>query len=760
MDHLLYGAAYYDEYMPCERLEKDAEMLAKAGMNVVRIAESTWATEEPQPGVFDFSHVTRVLDEMEKHSISVIIGTPTYAVPSWLVNAHPEVLAVTHKGPGIYGARQIMDITSPAYRFYAERLIRKLLAVTAGRKCVIGYQLDNETKYYDTAGPNVQKAFVRYLRNEFHDDIEALNKEFGLDYWSNRINRWEDFPDVRGTINGSLAAEFDKFRRGLVDEFLMWQANIVKEYKRPDQFITHNFDFDWRGYSFGVQPSVNHFHAANAVTLAGCDIYHPTQDELTGAEIAFGGDLTRSIKGDGADGSGMTSSETSYAEASEDRRAVSRNGMTSSRNYLVLETEAQGYPDWTPYPGQLRLQAFSHLASGANMVEYWHWHSIHNSFETYWKGVLSHDLAENAIYRECETIGADFKRLGSHLVNLKKHNQAAILVSNEALTALEYFRIDATAKGPGHLAYNDIVRLMYDALYKMNIECDFLPPEATAADMNRYRMVVAPALYAAPEDLLRRLNAYVRDGGYLVTTFKSGFADEYVKVYHDAQPHILREAVGVTYQQFTFPKNCGLRGKLVDEARGNAGVDDFVTGSSAKMQEEVGVSEAMSASMDSRNEGAALAQENMRMGESLGEDDLQASLFMELLMPDAGCEVLASYDHRYWGEYAAVTENAYGRGKAMYIGCGLSEKLLRKLLAHAAEEAGIDYPAGTSFPVIVRKGTNDAGHIVTYYLNYSPEDVTVKNSTGGTELLSGRYVEKNEKLALGSWEFAIVETEA
>ena len=690
MDHLLYGAAYYDEYMPCERLEKDADMLEKAGMNVVRIAESTWATEEPQPGVFDFSHVTRVLDEMEKHDISVIIGTPTYAVPSWLVNAHPEVLAVTHKGPGMYGARQIMDITSPAYRFYAERLIRKLLAVTAGRKCVIGYQLDNETKYYDTAGPNVQKAFVRYLRDEFHDDIEAMNREFGLDYWSNRINRWEDFPDVRGTINGSLAAEFDKFRRGLVDEFLKWQANIVNEYKRPDQFITHNFDFDWRGYSFGVQPSVNHFHAANAVTIAGCDIYHPTQDELTGAEIAFGGDLTRSIKGDGAAGNG------------------GRCGMTSSRNYLVLETEAQGYPDWTPYPGQLRLQAFSHLASGANMVEYWHWHSIHNSFETYWKGVLSHDLAENAIYRECASIGADFKRLGSHLVNLKKHNQAAILVSNEALTALEYFRIDATAKGPGHLAYNDIVRLMYDALYQMNIECDFLPPEATAADMNRYKMIVAPALYAAPEDLLERLNGYVRDGGYLVTTFKSGFADEHVKVYHDAQPHVLREAVGVTYQQFTFPKNCGLRGKLVD---------------------------------------------------GLSEENLQASLFMELLMPDEGCEVLASYDHKYWGEYAAVTENAYGCGKAMYIGCGLPEKLLRRLLAHAAEEAGIDYPEGISFPVIVRKGTNDAGHTVTYYLNYSPDDVTADCAGSGTELLGSRHVEKNEKLTLGGWEFAIVETD-
>ena len=59
-------------------------------------------------------------------------------------------------------------------------------------------------------------------------------------------------------------------------------------------------------------------------------------------------------------------------------------------NYLVMETEAQGFPGWTPYKGQLRQQAYSHLASGANSVMYWHWHSIHNAIESYWKGVLSH----------------------------------------------------------------------------------------------------------------------------------------------------------------------------------------------------------------------------------------------------------------------------------------------------------------------------------------------------------------------------------
>ena len=51
MKELLYGAAYYDEYMPYDRLDKDVEMMKKAGINTVRIAESTWSTCEPQPGV-------------------------------------------------------------------------------------------------------------------------------------------------------------------------------------------------------------------------------------------------------------------------------------------------------------------------------------------------------------------------------------------------------------------------------------------------------------------------------------------------------------------------------------------------------------------------------------------------------------------------------------------------------------------------------------------------------------------------------------
>lgn len=696
MKKLLYGAAYYDEYMPYDRLQQDVAMMKKAGINTVRIAESTWSTCEPQEGVFDFSHVERVMDAMEEAGINVIIGTPAYAIPTWMVKSHPDVLAETVKGRGIYGARQIMDITHPVYRFYAERVIRKLMECTAHRKCVIGFQVDNETKYYGTAGKNVQEKFVKYLRKKFNNNLDEMNHEFGLDYWSNRINAWEDFPDVRGTINGSLGAEFEKFQRTLVDEFLSWQADIVNEYRREDQFITHNFDFEWRGYSFGVQPDVNHYHAAKALTVAGVDIYHPTQDDLTGAEIAFGGDMTRSLKRD---------------------------------NYLVLETEAQGYPGWIPYKGQLRLQAYSHLSNGANSVMYWHWHSIHNSFETYWKGILSHDMQKNAPYREACIVGNEFAKLGSHLVNLKKKNDVAILVSNEALTALKWFGIEATAAGNNGIGYNDVVRWLYDTLFKMNIECDFVWPESDNFD--EYKAIFVPALYAAPDELLEKLKQYTVNGGTLVATFKTAFANENIKVSHEMQPHILSNCFGINYQQFTFPKNVGLSGKIIN------------------VREEI-VEEGYRKEADIKTAG------KMAESEKAASEKAEAKIFMELLMPQEA-EVLASYDHYNWKEYAAITKNHYGKGTAIYIGCMTDDNTLKAVITEALNSAEVEIPE-YNWPVIVRKGTNDLGKCVRYILNYSAEEQkVVYHGADGTELFSGDAVQDGETIIVSPWNVKIVE---
>ena len=84
------------------------------------------------------------------------------------------------------------------------------------------------------------------------------------------------------------------------------------------------------------------------------NVYHGSQDNLTGDEIAFAGDFFRSVK---------------------------------MKNYLITETNAQtigwdSKSQMPPYDGQLRQNVYAHMGSGANMVEYWHWHSIHYGQET------------------------------------------------------------------------------------------------------------------------------------------------------------------------------------------------------------------------------------------------------------------------------------------------------------------------------------------------------------------------------------------
>lgn len=684
-EKLYFGAAYYSEYLPYDRVEKDMEMMEKAGMNVIRIAESTWSTLEPQEGVYDFTHIDRMLNAAACHHISVIVGTPTYAVPTWLVKKYPDILAITQNGRERYGHRQNMDITNPDYLSHAERVIRVLMEHVKDVPHVIGYQLDNETKSYGTAGPRVQAMFVDYLKENF-PDINDFNHEFGLDYWSNRVNDWDDFPDVRGTINQSLAAEFCKFQRSLVTKFLSWQADIVREYKRDDQFITQNFDFDWTTHSIGYQSQVDQYDASRCMTVAGADIYHPSNEELTGAEITVCGNISRSLKKD---------------------------------NYLILETEAQGLTPWLPYPGQLRLQAYSHIANGSNSVMYWHWHSIHNAIESYWKGVLSHDFSENETYREAVITGNEWKKIGSHLKNLKKENKIAIMLDNASLTGFTQFPLE----NAGANGYNTVMRWFSDALYRLNIEYDMI--SSKERDFSSYECLIVPALYSAPESLLLALDSYVRNGGHLITTFRSGFSDEYLKIYPDMQPHILHECLGLHYDQFTHPHHVDI----------------------VPVQSDV----------------MAAAQEHFsHPDDSAFSLTSSACEWMELITCDTAVPVL-KYSHPAYERYAAAAKNQYGNGSTLYFGTMFeNDELLESVLLSFLHEAGFSGGGLSSdaphYPLIVKRGINDSGKELCYYLNYSKDPVSVTHhGKNGVELISETAIVCGDKIDLGGWGVAVVE---
>ncbi len=673
---LRFGCAYYREYMPYERLDKDIALMKEAHINYVRIGESTWSTYEKDDGVFDFSSLITVLDKMYENKIDVIIGTPTYAVPSWLCRKYPQILATTPQGVNRYGRRQQMDITHPAYLYYADRIIRKMLEAVASHPAVIGYQLDNETKYYDCVSSNVQIGFVKALKHKYQGDLEKLNRDFGLDYWSNRIDSWEDFPDVTATINGSLYCAFKEYQRSLVTQFLEHQAQIVRPYLKEGQFLTHNFDFEWREQSFGIQPDVNHFQASKALDVMGIDVYHPSQSDLTGAEIAFCGDEARSVKGE---------------------------------RYFVLETEAQAFKNWVPYKGQLYLQGMAHIASGASLLGYWHWHSLHNSYETYWKGILSHDFEKNPVYEEVKALGCDLKKIEKPLTGFHKKNRIVLVVSNECLSAIDVFPYHGSSLNTTSFNqhyYNDVIRAYYDALYRLNLECDIL-----SLDDERifdYQLLVMPLCYSISDDNIGRLRSYVEAGGTILTSFKSFFTDENQKVRTSAQPYGICDLAGISYQLFVEPENVKIESDILRFSETEAVPHDF----------------------------------------------------MELIKVDADdvC-VLGRYSHKYWGEYAAITyrQNESGGGVA-YIGANIDSGAVEKVMAFLSKKLKLSVlPENLRFPLIVREGINDNGERIVFIMNFSEQEQSLKNPFGqATDLIHDSPVEEDETISLQDYQVKIL----
>ncbi len=671
---VLYGAAYYPEYMPYDRLDKDVALMKAAGINVVRMGESTWSLWEPEDGRFEYAWMDRTVDAMGKAGIKVILGTPTYSVPAWMAHQHPEMLARTLDGrESSYGMRQNMDTDSPAYRFYAQRLIRNIVAHYRDNPTVIGWQIDNETSSYGAANADVFIGFQHYLEKKFGTP-EALSKAWFLNYWGQNLRTWEDLPTRDNAQSTGYKLEWTRWSQMRVTDFLHWQAGLVREVAAPNQFVTTDFGGTMRS-------DVNEEAIASVLDIPADNVYHGTQDHFDGAQQSIQEDFTRSLQ---------------------------------HGNFLITETNAQS-TDWSsafqypPYDGQLRQDVYTHLSNGANMVEYWHWASIHANQETYWKGVLSHDLEPNRAYAEVNRTAHELEKIGPHLVGLQIHNQVAILWSRDSLNAIDFMPFSSDAAMPwlpGHATanYRTLVEQIHKSLYDLNVGSDFVFP--TTTDFSAYKLLIVPALYIADDALLRRIADYVKSGGHVVMTFKSGFANENSAVRWVRAPGPLREATGFSYQEFSNLEHpLQLKG------------DPFHAGNDNRVQ-----------------------------------------YWAEFLMLEHA-KAIAFYDHPFFGEWPAITENKFGAGTLLYEGTYLSDQLQTAVLRSSLDKVGLTGP-DQQLPaaVHVQHGVNRMGKSLHYYFNYSRVELKVNYVYGaGRNLIDGSAAATNTILTLEPWGLAIIE---
>ncbi|WP_030621626.1 beta-galactosidase [Streptomyces fulvoviolaceus] len=703
---VLFGAAYYHEYTPSydpelrpdERLKTDLDLMSDAHVTVIRVGESVWSTWEPTSGRFDLDWLQPVLDGAHERGISVVLGTPTYAVPPWLARQYPEITGERRTGERIgWGARQEVDFTHPAFRFHAERIIRKIVARYVGHPAVIGFQVDNEPGLELFHNHGVFQRFTDHLRDKY-GDVETLNREWGLVYWSHRLSTWADLWTPDGNAQPQYDVAWREFQARQVTEFIGWQADIVREYARPEQFVTTCISYK--------RPGVEDDELTDRLDIATGNAYYGMQDDL----------LLPDPTPDGHEQIWQTTGVWALYQTAD--------WMFSSRQepFLVTETNAGsiGMPwDNRPaYDGQWRQAAWALVGRGARMIEYWHWHTLHFGAETYWGGILPHTGQPGRTYAELARLGAEFDAAGPLVAGLEPDADITMVYSTPSKWLMQKYPPLAKPEGePDPTAYHRIfdpfyrgafdsgrqVRIVHARqLHDPRGEREGLTPEEA---VRRHPVLVVPALYVAADSTLDWLAAYAEAGGHLVLGPRTGYADHEARARHEPAPGRLVEAAGVQYDEFS---------NLVREVpvrSASGGPFDLPAGATATHWAD------------------------------------------GLTVTDA--DVLVEYDHPHFGRWPAVTTRRHGQGRVTTVGTIPGRDLARTLatwLAPAPRNAWQDLPAS----VTATTGTSPDGRRVHIVHNWSWEPASVPAPVDLTDAVTGTSLPAGTALNLGAWDVRVL----
>ncbi|UZX03296.1 beta-galactosidase [Arthrobacter sp. CDRTa11] len=531
---ILFGAAYYAEYHLNDRLKVDLDLMKDAGFTVIRVGESVWSSWEPQDGEFDVEWLTPVLDGAHERGINVILGTPTYAVPPWLQTAYPEIAAERSTGTRIpWGARQEVDYSHPAFLFHAERVIRRVMERHASHPAIIGFQVDNEPGLELIHNHGAFTRFVRRLKKQY-GDVETLNREWGLTYWSHRITEWAELWRPDGNTFPQYDLAWRRYQADLTTEFIAWQADLVSEYRRGDQFVTTCLQFPRRG--------IDDEKLFNGLDIAAGNPYYGMQDHLDGLEELD-----------------QPNYWTTTGVAGLFRQADRLYGAKQGR-YLVTETNAQAIgaaeTNLPPYPGQLKQAAYAFISRGAAMIEYWHWHTLPYGAETYWGGVLPHSLVPGRVYAELSELGSELGQIGTLLDGYEPDADVAILWSNPSRFAFQFMPPFAAGGQPDGESYEHIIDSFHRGVIDAGRQSRVLHLAQAAALgaaqlVKQFPVLVAAGVYIASDKDLELLREYAELGGHLILGVRTGYADEEARARVAVAPDFLHEAAGVRFEEFS-----------------------------------------------------------------------------------------------------------------------------------------------------------------------------------------------------------------
>ncbi len=584
------GAYYYPEHWDESQWDRDLKKMADMGFEFTHFAEFAWAQLEPQEGVYDFKWLDKAVEIAAKYNLKVIMCTSTATPPVWLVRNHPDVLIQHEDGTkDDHGSRQHASFSNNYYREYSLKMIAELAKHYGNDERIIGWQVDNEPRGTRDYGMDAQQRFRGWLKKKY-TNIDALNKSWGTNFWS---GTYSDFSQINipqySQWGMNLYQKLDHSR--FVDEetasFLDDQAVTIKKYAKPTQWVTTNYIPMYDSRCIGGNKEL--------------DFISYTRYMVYGDHKGIG------LKG--------------YRVGEYSRISMSNDYFRPlTPIYGVMELQP-GQVNWgsinsQPLPGAVHLWLWHVFAGGSQFTCTYRFRAPIYGYEQYHYGIVGPDgvtpTPGGLEYQQfMEEIKSLRKKASLGLIpDEYKNRKTAILYDPDNTVAINQNKQNEVWNTEQH------VLKYYKALKSFGAPVDFIRANMNFKD---YPVIVVPAYQQMSLELIAKLTEYVKGGGNLVMSCRTGHQDEQGHLWEAKHAQPIYELIGSEIEFYDL-----LRPYAPD---------------------------------------TVVMDNNKYAWTSWGD----------ILKPNKGTEVWASYAGDFYAGKPSVTYNNLGKGSVTYVGADSNE---------------------------------------------------------------------------------------
>ena len=474
------GVCYYPEHWPMDQWAEDAAQMVATGLTWVRIGEFGWSRMEPNPGTFTWDWLDHAVAVLGNAGLKIIMGTPTATPPRWMIDKHPDMLAVDAEGrPRKFGSRRHYDFSHLGYREECRRIAKLMGERYGANPHIAAWQIDNEYDCHDTTlsySDAARRGFQDWLAQKYQS-TDALNRAWGNVFWSMEYDTFDqiDLPNLTVTEpNHPHQLAFRRYSSDQVVAFNKVQVDALRAH--TDAPLIHNY--------MGRITTFDHWKVGADLDIASWDSY----------PIGFLSDRLE----------GTPEFKQAYLrQGHPDNQAFHHDLYRAvGKSRLWVMEQQPGPVNWAPYnpaplPGMARLWAWEAFAHGAETVCYFRWRQAPFAQEQMHAGLLRPDSAPAPALAEARQVADEIEALPE--VGTAKACAALVFDYESA------WSWDAQPQGADFEMFR-LAFAAYCALRRAGLNIDILPPET--ADLSGYQIVMAPGLMTLSDGLRSALATF------------------------------------------------------------------------------------------------------------------------------------------------------------------------------------------------------------------------------------------------------------